>query len=231
MLDDERRRTLGADPLDPRQDFVPRVVAHERQEVAHARRRDVEALLHNLGRVPNVLVRVVEPQAIADELRVPLVHAGNHHVVPGLERRAGVARHDVLLALHARDVESQRPQQLGQGLELRPQNLGPRGDVGLGLEHRNRPPRRLEGEHPMYGARDGEERVDRRPVATCAIGRHGDEASGEQVRSGGDHGSFGHRGASVFARGPNARGLLRRRHPRRCLLRARANAGEIRAWK
>jgi hypothetical protein len=186
---DERACALGADALHPGQLVV---VTDQRQPLRHRCGRDGEALVHDLRRVADVLVRVVPPGRIVDELREALVDAGDDDVVAGGTRGARVAGHQVQLVGRLDHVQPERAEQLGQRRQLRRQRRRPTGRGRLGADDGHRARRCLRGHGAVDGARHGEEAVHRLAVFADPIGGHHQVTARQQVGRRSDEGPLRH---------------------------------------
>jgi hypothetical protein len=152
-------------------------VAHQREHVDHLGRPDPELLLYSGGVVPRALVaRVVDADAVADELEEILVAGDDRHPEP---RRGRLHRQraDHIVSLESLGGEDRHPHRLA-GLvhpgNLLPQIVGHRGAVGLvvggelGAERRGRQvERRGDVLRPMIG----QELPEHRDEAVDGVGR------------------------------------------------------------
>jgi hypothetical protein len=172
------------------------LVTDERQPFGDPRRGYAEALADDLRRVAGVLVRVVPPEPLVDELGVPLVGAGDDDVVSSVERGVGVGGDQVGLVVALDDAEAEAGEQAGQRALLHAQELGP-GGTWVGVDHGHRARRRLERHDAGDGPCHGEQAVDGRAVAPPAVGGHDEVAAREEVRAGCDAGSVRTRAPSA----------------------------------
>ena len=132
VLADERARPFPADAGDAL--YVVHGVAHERQHVHHLVGPHAELLLHAVGVVPRaVVLRVVDPYPVADELEEVLVARHDHDVDrlglgPARQRADDVVR---LVALHGQHGHAQRLTRLVDPGNLFDQVVRHRCPVGL----------------------------------------------------------------------------------------------------
>jgi hypothetical protein len=148
---------------------------------------DAEPLHDHLGRVTRVLVRVVPPRAIADELRQPLVHAHRDHVVARIERGLRVRRDDIELALGLHGLDPERVEHVRQLRAL----LGERRrELRIGADHGDGTCGLLERDRAEQATHDGEQRVVR------PVDGHGVVAARQRVGCGHDQRAVRHRASA-----------------------------------